>query len=348
MFPKGRTLDMLQDIGIFPNSTTGAFMTDEVKTRVRAGDAALVTQTNNGVPLWMLTYFDPKVIEILTTPLRAEKIFKPEKRGDWTNPIMQFNLIEHTGEVQPYGDYTEHGGVGINVNYPTRQSYTFQTMATWGDKQIAEYGKAKINYHQQKEIAAAKTIKIAHNTIWFYGVAGITNYGILNDPDLPTPSAPLTYTPSGTPLVTWVQKATDPDGALAIYEDIRLLYTNIVTASEGLISMDDKMKLVISNNRATYLAVKSRFNVSVKESLKEAFPNMEIVTAPEYSTMAGELMQLIVEEVEGVPTGILAYTELERSHGVVRGASSYKEKKSAGSWGSIIFRPFGISGMLGI
>lgn len=349
MLPKGITLDALADIGIFPNNTTQSFMTEDIKARVRAGDAALVTQTNNGVPLWMLTYFDPKVIEILTAPLRAEKIFKPEKRGDWTNPIMQFNLIEHTGEVQPYGDYAEDGDVNINVNYPTRQSYTFQTMATWGDQQMEKYGKAKINYHQQKEIAAAKTLKIAHNTIWFYGVAGLTNYGILNDPDLPTPGAPVPFDPNGTgtPAITWGDKAKMEDGALAIYEDIRSLYTSIVDASEGLISMDDPMKLVMSNTLSTYLAVKSKFNVSVKESLKEAFPNLTIITAPEYSTPSGELVQLIVDEVDGVSTGILAYTELERSHGVVRGASSYKEKKSAGSWGSIIFRPFGIAGLLG-
>lgn len=347
MFPKGMSLEVLDDIGIFPSSSVNGFMTDEVKTRVRAGDAALVTQTNNGVPLWMLTYFDPKIIEILTSPLRAEKIFKPEKRGDWTNPVMQFNLIEHTGEVQPYGDYAEDGDANINVNYPIRQSYTFQTMASWGDKQIAEYGKAKINYHQQKEIAAAKTIKIAHNTIWFYGVSGLMNYGILNDPDLPMPTAPIPAGTGGT-LVTWEQKATDPNGALYIYEDIRSLYTAIVDGSGGLISMDDKMKLVMSNTLSTYLAVKSSFNVSVRESLKEAFPNLEIVTAPEYSTEAGELIQLVVDELEGVPTGILAYTELERSHGVVRAVSSYKEKKSAGSWGCVIFRPFGIAGMLGV
>lgn len=344
MLPKSMTLDMLNDIGIYPNNTTHGFMTEEIKGRVRAGDAALNTQGNNGVPLWMLTYFDPKVIEVLTSPLRAEKIFKPEKRGDWTNPIMQFNLIEHTGEVQPYGDYSEDGDADLNVNYPIRQSYTFQTMASWGDKQIAEYGKAKINYHQQKEIAAAKTIKIAHNTIWFYGVTGLMNYGILNDPDLPTPGAP---TPQGA-LVTWEQKATDPNGALYIYEDIRTLYTTIVNGSDGIISMDDPMKLVMSNTSNTYMAVKSIYNVSVKEYLQGAFPNLEIVTAPEYSTAAGELVQLIVDSVDGVPTGILGYTELERSHGVVRGTSSYKEKKSAGSWGSVIFRPFGIAGMLGV
>lgn len=347
MLPKGMTLDMLNDIGIFTNDTTKGFLTDEVKSRVRAGDAAMITHLNNGVPLWMLTYFDPKVIEVLTAPLRAEKIFKPEKRGDWTNPIMQFNMIEHTGQVQPYGDYAEDGDVNLNVNYPTRQSYVFQTMASWGDQQIAKYGQAKINYHQQKAIAAAKTIKIAHNTIWFYGVSGLQNFGILNDPDLPTPGSPIPYTPSGTPLITWQQKATDPDGALAIYEDIRSLYTAIVAGSDGLISMDDSMKLVMSNTLSTFLAVKSRFNVSVRESLKEAFPNMTIVTTPEYSTAAGELVQLIVDSLEGVPTGILAYTELERSHGVVRGASSYKEKKSAGNWGSVIFRPFGIAGLLG-
>lgn len=348
---KGIAFDKLNDIGIFPQNSVTGFLNEGVRRRVMAGDAALVTQANNGVPLWMLTYFDPMVIEILTAPLRAEKIFAPQRKGDWTTPIMQFNLIEHTGDIEPYGDFTEGGSTDINVNYPTRQSFPFQTMARWGDRQIDEYGKAKINYHSQKEIAAAKTIKIAHNTCWFYGVQGLKCYGILNDPDLLPSISPIPFAPSGggTPVLTWADKAEDVDGgAQAIYNDVRAMYTQMSTQTQGIVSMDDPMKLVVSNTSNTFLATKSKYNVSVKESLREAFPNLEIVTAPEYSTDAGEFAQLIADSVEGIPTGILAYTELERSHGVVRKVSSYKEKKSAGTWGSVIFRPMGIVGMLGI
>jgi hypothetical protein len=292
----------------------------------------------------MLKYFDPVVVEILTSPLRAEKIFTPERRGDIANPVMQFGMIEHTGHVEPYGDYSEGGQADINLNYPTRQSYAFQTTAKWGDREIAEYGKAKINYHAEKERAAAKAIKNAHNAIWFFGVSGLENYGILNDPDLPTPIAPAAFGAA----VTWADKAAEENGALAIYNDIRSMFTDIVTRTKGIVSMDDKMKLCLSNTSATFLAAKSNYNVSVRESLKEAFPNMEIVTATEYSIPSGELVQLIADEVEGMKTGILAYTELERSHGIVRKLSSYEEKKSGGSWGAIIFRPMAVSSMLGV
>lgn len=347
MFPTNNpAFEMLAEIGIFPNSTAVALMDDDTRRRIMTGDAAMVTQANNGIPQWMLAYVDPQIIQILTAPLRAEKIFTPERRGDTSNGVMQFGVIQHTGHVEPYGDYSEGGSADINVKYPTRQAYNFQTTAKWGDKQIAEYGKARINYHAEKERAAAKAIKNAHNDIWFRGVEGLDNVGILNDPDLPAPIAPTVFGASSA--VTWADKATIENGALAIYNDIRALFTDIVTRSKGVVSMDDKMKLCLSNTSSTFLAAKSNYNVSVRESLKESFPNMEIVTASEYSTDSGELVQLIADEVDGVKTGILAYTELERSHGIVRKLSSYEEKKSAGSWGAVIFNPFAVSSMIGV
>jgi hypothetical protein len=344
---KNEFIEMLNTMGIFPASTTTGLMTKDIRKRIMTNDAALVTAPNNGVPAWLLQYVDPRVIEILTKPLRAERIFKPQKRGDWTTRVMQFSQVEHTGTVEPYGDYSVGGETDINVTYPTRDSYYFETTLRYGDRQMAEYGQAKIDYRAQKAIAAAKTIKIAHNTIWFNGVAGINNYGILNAPGIPSPIAPIPYG-TGTPVTTWADKAAIENGANGIYEDIKALFRQLITQSSGLISMDDPMKLVMSNEASVYLATKTTYGESVFDSLKRIFPALEVVTASEYSTAAGELVQLIANEVEGVETGILAYTELERSHGVIRAESSYTEKKSAGSWGTIVFRPFAIAGMLGV
>ena len=77
-------------------------------------------------------------------------------------------------------------------------------------------------------------------------------------------------------------------------------------------------------------------------------PNMRIVTAPEYTTASGELVQLIVESIDGQETATCAFSEKMRAHGVVRDLSSYKQKKTQGSWGTVIFRPAAIASMIGV
>jgi hypothetical protein len=87
---------------------------------------------------------------------------------------------------------------------------------------------------------------------------------------------------------------------------------------------------------------------SVKQFLAEAYPNMTIKTAPEYSTSAGELAQLFVDQVEGQRLGFCAFTEKYRAHGLVRETSSTVQKKSGGTWGAVIKLPAAIAQMLGI
>jgi hypothetical protein len=59
-------------------------------------------------------------------------------------------------------------------------------------------------------------------------------------------------------------------------------------------------------------------------------------------------MQLILEEVDGTKTTYSAFTEKMRAHPVIPDLSSWKQKKSAGTWGTIIRRPICIAQMLGI
>ena len=69
---------------------------------------------------------------------------------------------------------------------------------------------------------------------------------------------------------------------------------------------------------------------------------------PEYSTAAGEVVQLIVDEVEGQKTVTGAYNEKLRQHAIIRDLSSFKQKKSQGTWGAIVKRPNFIAQMLGV
>jgi hypothetical protein len=112
--------------------------------------------------------------------------------------------------------------------------------------------------------------------------------------------------------------------------------------------MDSRMTLAMSPGSEVALTATNSFNVNVADLLKKNFPNIRIETAVEYATAAGNVVQLIVDQVEGQETGYVAFNEKMRSHPIVRDMSSFKQKKSQGTWGAIILQPFGISQMLGV
>lgn len=337
-----QTLNDLRRIGIVPRDGARAFLDDAARAGIVALDSAPVTPTSNAVPQWMLNHIDPKVVEVLLAPKTAEQIFKPARKGDIHTKTATFQLVETAGFVDAYGDFSNGGMSDVNITFPTRQSYAFETMVRWGDMQIQEWGEAKIDYYVRNEIAAANTLKEAHNRIWFHGVAGMENYGILNDPTLPPTISPAPD-PDAANAVAWEEKTS-----LGIYNDFLALFRRLSEQGMGNVTMSDPLVAVMSNNVAPYMLKTNQYNVAVADILGKAFPNLRTVVAPEYATPAGETLMLVAERVDGNPTGELGYSDLHRSHGIVRLASSYQEKKSAGNWGAIIYYPLAIATMVGV
>ena len=304
----------------------------------------LISVSNAGIPAFLANYLDPEVVRVLVSPMKATEIIGEAKKGDWTTLTAQFQVVESTGEVSSYGDYSNNGQSSANVNWVPRQSYHFQTVTRWGEREMEMAGEARIDFAQNLNIASVLTINKAANKIAFFGVAGLDNYGLLNDPSLPagiTPAA--TGTGSGT---TWSTK----DGAL-VYEDIRALYQQLVLQMKGLVERDAKMTLALSPESEVNLTKTNQYNVNVSDQLKKNFPNLRVVSAVEYSaagTGTTELMQLILDDVDGQSTAFVGFTEKLRAHPVFVDLSSFKQKKSAGSWGSIIRRPVAIASMYGI
>lgn len=304
---------------------------------------ALVTVSNSGVPAFMTNYIEPKLIEVLTAPNKATEVLNGEtKKGDWTTLTAYFSMVESTGETSSYGDYNENGEVNSNVNWPQRQSYHYQTMTQWGDRQLAMMGNAQIDWASQQSIASAKIMRQFENKAYFYGISGLQNYGILNDPGLSAAISPVAKTAGG---FTWAVATY-----LEIIADILKLYQKAVTQSGGILQRDAAMTLALPPEVEVYLSTVQALssNTSVYDYIKKTYPNMRIVTAVQYATGSGNLVQLIVDELEGQKTGQCAFTEKMRAHGVVRGTSSFREKKSAGTWGAIFYSYVGVAQMLGV
>lgn len=303
----------------------------------------LITGMNAGVPAYLSNFIDPKLTRVITSPVRAASIFGDQRKGDWVTLTATFPIIESSGEVAPYGDYNTNGSTGANVNYEPRQSYHFQTFTHWGDKELEMAGLAKIDWAAEQNIASAMIFNKFFNKSYFFGISGMENYGWLNDPSLPAPIVPSTKTAGGT---TWA-KGT----GLEIWADIQALYKQLQSQLGGNLEMDAAMTLTLSPLVQTTLLTPMS-NVygsgSVKDYLKEAFPNLTVKAAVEYSTAAGEMCQLFVDSVEGQEVGHCAFTEKMRAHAIVRDTSSVLQKKSAGTWGAIVKLPAGVASALGI
>lgn len=291
----------------------------------------LTTVGNSGIPAWMLNYVDPQLIEIILQPTKAAEVFGEMKKGDWTTETATFMTVEPTGEVSSYGDYNNNGVSGVNVNFPQRQSYHYQVFTRWGEREVARAGEAKIDYVARVNEASVNALNRFQNKTYLFGVAGLQNYGVLNDPSLPAKTVAAK---------TWANSTGEE-----VYESIRKLFQTLLKQTGGKIDMNTPLLLVCSPTASVDLTKTNQYNVNVIDQLKKNFPNLRVETIPEYSATSGETVQLIVEELDGQRTLDCAFTEKMRAHNMVLEASSIKQKKSQGTWGTIIYRPFCIATM---
>ncbi|KWI89567.1 hypothetical protein WM11_21630 [Burkholderia ubonensis] len=334
-------LNQLSEYGIHVAFDAKLLDDEERGKLIAAMDAAgpIVTAPNNGIPAMLTNYYDPRVIEVLVSPMKAERLYSAVQKGDWATDTTTFLEVESTGETATYGDFSENGMSGHNTNFPQRQNYGFQTNTLWGDKQMDKAAKARLDYASRQQIASALVLRKKENAIFLFGVSGLQNYGAMNDPSLIAPIAPTT----GAGGNTWALKTADE-----IYNDVVTIWDQAILQGNGLIDTDSTATLAIPNVVSGNLTKQNNYGQVLKDRLKLGFPNMTIETIPEFATASGNLLQLIVKDLEGTPTGELAYAERMRAHGVVRHSSYYSEKKSGHAWGAVIYRPIGIAQMLGI
>jgi len=303
---------------------------------------ALVTVSNAGIPAFLSTFIDPKLIEVLVSPMKAAEVVGSEvQKGSWVDQTAMFTVIESTGETSAYGDYSDNGVANANSNFINRQSFHYQVMTQWGEKELETAGLARIDLANRLNIASVLTLNKFQNKSYFFGVSGLQNYGLLNDPSLSAAIAPTTKTAGGT---GWAN-ATGTE----VLADITKLYVQLQTQANGVIDRNTAMTLAMSPlSDGNGMTKVTDFNVSVQEKISKIYPNMKIVTAPEYTTDSGEFVQLLADEVEGQRTAETAFTEKLRAHPIIVKASSFEQKKSQGSWGTIIYRPGFIANMIGV
>ena len=319
------------------------------KLAMDAAQPGLITDPNSSIPAMLTTFIDPAMYKVLYTPNKIAEIYGEERKGDWTTDTAAFPVTEQTGEVSTYGDRANNGRAGINTNWPQFQQYRYQVIIEYGDLESERAGLARINYVSELQMAAAAVMNKFENTVYAYGIAGLQNYGALNNPWLSAALTPTTKVAGGT--------AWDSATANEIFDDVKKLVTSVITTMGGLVDKNTPFTLALGPSREALFAQTNSFNVNVTDLVKKNYPNSRIVTAPQYESSttspqqgnaAGNLMQVVFDTVEGQKTGFSSFSEKLRAHRVVPDLSSFKQKRSAGAWGTIIRMPIAVGQMVGI
>jgi len=313
------------------------------------------TDPNSAIPAMLTTMIDPKVFKALFAPNKAAVIMTEERRGTWIDDTLMLPVTEAVGEVSSYGDYADNGNVNSNTNWPQRQSYLFQVVKQYGERELERAGLARINWVAELDYAAALMLNKFSNLSYFYGINGLQNYGLLNDPHLNASVTPATKAWGGT---GWYNASNQiAASANEIFADVENLFTQLVIQTAGLVDRETKMTLAMSPQSEAALTTTNSFNVNVSDLLKKNFPNLKVETAVQYGALSatnpqgisgGNFMQLIAHEVEGQETGFCGFNEKMRAHKLIPQLSSYKQKISAGTWGCVLRQTFTIASMLGI
>lgn len=346
----------LDSLGIsFPEAKT--FTWDGARTNFAlAMDAqpSLVSTSNAGIPSFLTTYVDPSVIEVLQAPVKAAEIYGEVRKGSWTDDTVMFIVVENTGNVSSYGDYTGNGRSGANTAFPQRQPYLFQTVEEYGEREMERAGLAKINWAGQIQKSSANNLMRFANTTYFLGVSGLQNYGALNDPALSSSLAASTKAAGGT---LWITNAGAPNASsIEVYNDCLALFQEVVTQTAGYVDRNSRLVLVIPTSLESALGYINQYNVKVRDALMAEFPNLRIESAVQLQAKsasnpqgnaAGNIVQLFAEEIEGDDSVYCAFNEKMRAHNVIRDLSSFKQKKTSGTIGAIWRRPMCSATMLG-
>jgi hypothetical protein len=213
----------------------------------------------------------------------------------------------------------------------------------------------RINYVGELTGAASGLLNRFGNLAYAFGIVGLQNYGLLNNPFLSAYLSPALKAWGGT---TWFNNGSPAATANEVYNDILAVVEQIINQTNGAVDMDAPMTLALSPQSQLAMKFANSFGVTVAGLLKDGFPNMKIMSAPQYGqktsvnnqgfSAVGNALQIIVDKIDNQKVARPIFNEKLRAHKLIPEASSWKQKYTSGVWGTLIRMPIGVSGLLGV
>jgi hypothetical protein len=304
-----------------------------------------ITTPSITTPIQFLQNWLPGFINVITGARKIDDLIGVSTSGAWEDEEIVQGILEQLGTSVPYGDYTNIPKSSWNSNWEARTVVRFEEGMGVGVLEEARTARVNINSAEQKREAATLALEILRNNIGFFGYNNGHNrtYGFLNDPNLPSATQfPATGTGSSS---LWANKTF-----LEICADIRLMVVGLRTQSQDTIDPDTTpMTLALATAVVDYLSTTSDFGISVTEWMKEAYPKIRVISAPQLNgaIMSDNAAYLYAETVDDTSTDdkrtwLQVVPAKFRLIGVQQMAKGYEEDYSNATAGAFLKRPWAL------
>lgn len=329
----------------------------QMQLQARIGDAALpglqATVPSVSTPLQFLQNWLPGFVNAITAARMIDKIAGITTMGNWHDEEIVQGYMELTGDVSEYSDYNNVSLASWNNNWERRTIVRGQIGIEVRRLEEERAAAMRVNSADQKRNSASLQLEKFRNSIGFFGYFNGRNrtYGLMNDPNLPDYVASVT---TGWATATMVQIVADLRNA------IRLLRVN----SGGVIDpVEDELTLVLPLAYVEYMTVITDFGISVAGWLKQTFPKLRYIGAPEmaYGAVAGQpgsvnVFYLFAERIDSAQDGStdggetlmqLVQTKFVTT-GVEQKITGYAEGYTNATAGVLVKRPYAVVRVFGI
>lgn len=303
-----------------------------------------ITVGSMTVPVQFLQNWMPGLIRTITAARKADELMGISTMGSWEDEETVQGVLEPLGNAVPYGDYTNVPLSSYNVNWIRRTVVRFEKGLKVGVLEQARAARIRVDSAGEKRGSAALSLEIQRNLIGMNGFNSGSNltYGFLNDPNLPSYRTVAT----GTGGLLWSEKTF-----LEIVADVRAAAAQLQTQSQDTINPEDvETTLAVSTNNYQYLSVVSDFGVSVRQWIKETYPKMRIVSAPQLNAANGgaNVFYLYAESVDdGATDDSRVWQQVVpakfQALGVEKQAKAYVEDYTNATAGAFLKRPYAVT-----
>lgn len=318
-----------------------------------AMDADLIaplTTASIPTPVQFLQSWLPGVVEVVTAARKIDDLVGVSTLGQWHFEEIVQQVMEYTGGTQLYGDHTVSQSASWNAVYERRSIVNFEDGIIVGRREEARAGEARINSADAKRSAASVALEIQRNKVGFNGYNSGNNrtYGYLNDPNLP---AYVTVPNGASSSPLWSSKTANE-----IIADILGGLTALrVQSQERVDPTKDPITLAIATAAVDRLSTPTTTGFSVWQWLKENYPNVRVVSAPELNAANGgaNVFYMYAESVrdsgsDDQRTFIQVVPAKFMTLGVEQKAKSYAESYVNATAGVLCKRPYAVVRRSGI
>jgi hypothetical protein len=321
---------------------------DVIKMAAGLGQDSLTSGLTTGsiaTPVQFLQTWLPGFVKILMQARKIDELVGVTTMGNWYDEEIVQGVMELTGTATPYGDYTNVPLSSWNTNFERRTIVRFEEGLRVGKMEDARAAQIRVSSADAKREASALALEIQRNAIGFYGYNDGANrtYGFLNDPSLP---AYVSFPVGASTATEWSTKTF-----LEITADIRGMVSALRTQSGDQIDPTaTNTTLALATAVIDYLSVTNALgSQSVRQWLKETYPNMRVISAPELNAAHGgeNVVYLYAESVDDGSTDdgrtfLQVVPAKFMTLGVEQQAKAYVEDFANATAGVMVKRPYAV------